>query len=114
MYKKIKEICIIQLAVILFSLTGVFSKKAASFKMFSVDYLFYYGIAMFVMFLYAIIWQQLLKKYPLNIAYANKGTLPLITMVWGVTLFNETITLPMFIGAIVVILGIGLVVSDGE
>ena len=69
---------------------------------------------MFIMFVYAIIWQQLLKKYPLNIAYANKGTLPLITMVWGVTLFNETITLLMIVGAIIVILGIGLVVSDGE
>lgn len=114
MYKKFKGICILQLAVILFSLTSVFSKKASSFKIFSMEYLFYYGIAMFIMFVYAIIWQQLLKKYPLNIAYANKGTLPLITMVWGVTLFNETITLLMIVGAIIVILGIGLVVSDGE
>lgn len=113
MHKKLKEIFTLQLVIILFSLTSVFSKKASSFNIFSKQYLFYYAISIFIMSIYAVIWQQLLKKYELNIVYANKGTLPLITMVWGYILFNETIKVSMIIGALVIILGIGLVVSDG-
>ena len=72
---------------------------------------------MFLLFMslaiYAITWQQILKKVPLSIAYVNKAT----TIVWGLLissfLFKENISLTNIVGAIVVIIGI-IVIVRGE
>lgn len=114
MNNKFKNIFFLQCAIIIYSFSGIFSKKASQFNFLSIKFIFYYGLALMILFLYAIIWQQILKKFPLNVAYANKGILPLITMFWGWTLFNEKIKLSMIFGIIIVVLGIVLVVTEDD
>ena len=64
------------------------------------------------MFLYAIIWQQVIKRIDLTVAFANKG----ITVVWGLMIgkgiFNEEISLMKIVGAVIIIIGIIVVVTE--
>lgn len=114
MYNKFKSIFFLQCAIIIYSFSGIFSKKASQFEFLSIEFIFYYGLTLGILFLYAIMWQQILKRFPLNVAYANKGILPLITMFWAWILFDEKITITMILGAIVVVIGIGLVVTEND
>ena len=36
-------------------------------------FILYYGIEMMILGVYAIIWQQLMKKFDISVAYANKA-----------------------------------------
>ena len=63
---------------------------------------------------YAICWQQLIKKIPLNVAYANKAVTLIWGMVWGAAVFKEQITPSNIIGAVVVLAGVILMVSGEE
>lgn len=55
---------------------------------------------------YAIGWQQILKRMPLTVAFANKAITVVWGMLWGFLLFGEEITWQMVVGAIVVITGV--------
>lgn len=64
------------------------------------------------MFLYAIIWQQVIKRIDLTVAFANKG----ITVVWGLligqVIFDEELSLNKIAGAVIIIIGIIVVVTE--
>lgn len=66
------------------------------------------------MFGYAIAWQQILKRMPLTVAYANKPVSLIWGMVWGTLIFKEGITWKMILGAVIIFAGICLVVSEDE
>ncbi|WP_241158133.1 hypothetical protein [Adlercreutzia sp. ZJ138] len=70
-------------------------------------FLFYVGM-LFVLGIYAIGWQQILKRLPLTVAFANKAVTVIWGMLWGAVFFNESITFPMIIGATVVMIGVVL------
>ena len=63
---------------------------------------------------YAVLWQQTLKRMPLSFAYSNKGVCTLWTCLAGLLFFGETMTLGKAVGIAVVLLGVWLVVSDHE
>ena len=60
------------------------------------------------------LWQQVLKRMPLNFAYSNKGVCTLWTALFGLTLFGETLTWGKAVGILVVLAGVLLVVTDHE
>ena len=64
------------------------------------------------MFLYAIIWQQVIKHIDLTVAFANKG----VTVVWGLLIgkiiFDEEMSLKKIAGAVIIIIGIIVVVTE--
>ena len=43
--------------------------------------------------IYALIWQQLIKRIDLSIAYANRSMAILWSMIWAVIFFGEIITI---------------------
>ena len=55
--------------------------------------------------LYAVIWQQIIKRLPLTMAFANKAVTVVWGLIWGAVVFGEEITLGKVIGVIMVILG---------
>lgn len=63
---------------------------------------------------YSILWQQVLKRMPLNFAFANKAVCTLWTLVFGRLIFGETITWGKALGILVVLIGVILVVTDHE
>ena len=63
---------------------------------------------------YAVLWQQTLKRMPLSFAYSNKGVCTLWSCLFGLLFFGESLTWGKAIGILVVLVGVWLVVSDHE
>ena len=79
------------------------------------QFIFWFGLVFVIMFGYAIIWQQILKRMPLTVAYANKPVTLIWGIIWGKLIFDERITWNMLLGACIIFAGIYLVTgSDGE
>ena len=90
------------------SFSGVMSKSAAGEAFLSLRFCLFYGGMILILGVYAICWQQLIKRLPLSLAYANKAVTVIWGMVWGVMFFGEQITAKKLIGAAIVIVGVVL------
>ena len=112
MRSNIKYMVILHLFLAIYSLTGVASKYAAQYELLSVQFILYYGIVLFGLFLYAIAWQQIIKHMPLVTAYANRGATVIWGIMWGYFLFAEQITIRKVIGAVIIICGIVFIVTE--
>lgn len=104
----------LHISLLLSSLSGVCSKMAANQSFLSFGFCLYFGLVLVIMFVYAIVWQQILKRMPLTVAYANRPVTLIWGMVWGALIFKERITWNMILGAGIIFLGICLVVSEHE
>lgn len=100
--------------LLFYSLGAVCSKMAGKAEFLSAPFIFYYSLVLLNLFIYAILWQQILKRIPLITAFANKAIVVVWGMIWGVLLFKETISIWNVIGTIVIILGIFMVVRSDE
>ena len=108
--KKFRDYLQLHLNILLFSLTSVFSKLA------SIQYnrhglkgsLLY--VFLFLMIancgIYAIAWQQVIKKFSLSTAYANKSVYLLWSQVWAVIIFHENLSIQNIIGILIVLIGV--------
>ncbi len=106
---------LLHVSLLFSSLSGVCSKKAGLSEFMSFPFFFWYGLVLVIMFGYAVIWQQILKRMPLTVAYANKPVSLVWGMVWGALIFGERITWNMILGAGIIFIGIFLVVTeDGQ
>ena len=106
----------LHLNILLFSFTTVFS-KAASIQLNEQGlHSVWLYIFAFLMLLncgiYALAWQQVIKKFELSIAYANKAITLLWALVWGIVIFHEQITAGKVIGILLVMAGIFILNSD--
>ena len=108
----IKGIIFIQLAVIIYTFSGVMGKFAAGHEFLSWPFIFFIGMELFILGCYAIVWQQIIKRYPLSIAYVNRAMAIFWSTLWASIIFGERITLNNIIGVIVIFVGIMVVNSD--
>ncbi len=106
--EKIKWILITQCLLFFYSLGSICSKLAAQEKGVSTYFILYYGILLFILFVYAVGWQQVVKRLPLTTAYANKAITVVWGILWGTLVFHETLTTGKILGATMVILGVVL------
>lgn len=60
------------------------------------------------MFVYALGWQQVIKRMPLTTAFANKAVTIVWGIIWGIVFFHEAISIGKIIGAFLVIIGVVL------
>ena len=106
----------LHISLLFSSLSGVCSKMASRYTdyIFSFSFIFWFGLVFVIMFAYAIIWQQILKRMPLTVAYANKPVTLIWGIIWGALIFGEKITVNMLIGAAVIFAGIYLVTGETE
>lgn len=102
----------LHLTFLIYSLASVFSKKAAQEEMFSMKFILFYGLVLFILMLYAVLWQQNLKRLPLVMAYANKAVTVIWGLVWGVFLWQEQIAIQNIIGAVIIMLGVVLIATE--
>lgn len=91
---------------VLYSFYTVLGKKASGFDFLSVNFCFLYCAMIFILFVYAVLWQQVLKSIPLSIASANKAVTIFWGMWWGFLFFNEEISIKKITGAFIIITGI--------
>lgn len=105
---------VLHILLLFYSSCGVFSKLASKEDFFSLNFIIFYIAEIFVLFVYAIVWQQVIKNLPLTVAFCNKSVGMIWSMLWGALLFHEVITINMIIGAGIVLVGILLVVTSNE
>ena len=112
--KKIGILDIIQLqgAVIVYSLSTVAAKLASDNEFLSFKYILFFGLDFAILALYAIIWQQMIKKFQLSIACANKAVTLLWSMLWNFLIFSTGITLWKVIGVLFVVAGVIVMNSE--
>ena len=104
-------------AFFIYSLSGIFSKIAAARDFLSVEYLLCFGAMVFIMALYALLWQIVLKKIPLSVAMSSKPVVLVFSLLWAVCLFGEKISARMLLGILLIFCGIiviGLGREKGE
>lgn len=105
---------VIQMGVILYTGSSICSKMTSFYPAFSFMWLFWIGLEVAALGLYAIFWQQIIKRVDLSVAYANKAFAIFWSTLWAVILFKEKITPANTIGVIFIFLGILLVNKDAE
>lgn len=100
-------------ALLIYASAGIFSKTAGGYPLLSWNFILFYGMAMFLMVIYAGFWQQILKRMPLSVAFANKAVVIVWGMIFGTVIFHEQIRWNMILGAAVIFVGI-ILVSKGD
>ena len=113
----LKNYVFLHLSILLFSFTSVFTKLASiEFNKTGVYgwklYLFLF-LMLLNCFVYALVWQKVIKRFELSVAYANKSVYLIWTQIWAVLIFREVLTVQNIIGLMIVLAG-GLVVQKYE
>ena len=103
---------LLQFAMLIFSLSNICSKMAGEQELLSPEFIFWFGGLILTMGLYALIWQQVLKRMPLMTAYANKAVVILWGLLWGRLFFQEPVSVTKIAGAAVVMAGVYLMVTE--
>lgn len=111
---KIKVVLLLQILLMVYSLFGICSKLAAQQPFLSFKFIMYYGIVILNLAIYAVCWQQIIKRLPLVTAFANKAVTVIWGLIWGKIFFQEAITAQKLLGAFIIICGIVLVVTEKE
>lgn len=109
---KAKTWLVLHGAMLIYSLSAICSKMAGTQDAFSSRFILWCCGMALCMLVYALLWQQVLKKLPLVTAYANKAVVILWGMVWGRLFFRETVSAGKLFGAAVVMTGIYLMVTE--
>lgn len=112
---KLKVLFLLHIMLMIYSMSGICSKMAAKETFLSLGFCFYYAIIILLLGLYAIGWQQIIKRLPLTTAFANKAVTVVWGIIWGAVFFHEAITVNKVIGATMVITGVVFYAkADGE
>lgn len=111
MKKKLYVYMGLHILLLVYSASTVFSKLASGYSFLSFKFLLCYGMVLLLLGVYAVFWQQIIKRLPLMTAYANKAVTVVWGIVWGAAVFHEKITWGKVLGAVLVIAGVILYVS---
>ena len=107
MSSRIKTLFALHMLLMVYSTSGILSKLAAGVGL-------YAGIIA-LLGVYAIGWQQILRRMPLTSAFSNKAVTIVWGIVWGALFFSEPITASKVVGAAFIIAGVVLFAhADGE
>ena len=71
--QKIKTYVLLHVLMLIFSLSPVCSKLAGQQPFLSFKFVLFYGLVILLLGIYALLWQQIIKRMPLTTAYANKA-----------------------------------------
>ncbi len=103
---RIRTYFALHIMLMIYSLSGLCSKLAAGEKFLSLKFCLYYGFLITMLGFYAIGWQQIIKRLPLTVAFANRAVAVVWGIIWGFVFFSEAITLGKVIGATLIIFGV--------
>ncbi len=112
--KKILPYLILHIITLIYSLGSICSKIASSKDFLSFEWILFYGLVLICLGIYAVLWQQILKKVNLNIAFASKAVTLIWGTLWGIIFFHETIAWNNIVGGIIVLAGVILMLTGGE
>lgn len=105
---------LLQISFFIYALSSFFSKLATYNNVEIKNVIICYMLSVFCLGINAIIWQQILKKMNLSIAYSNKGVTIIWGLIFGIIFFNEEISFEKITGIFIVILGIFILMRKDE
>ena len=110
-----RSLLALHLLLALYSTSGILSKLAAGQPFLSPGFCLGYGGVIAILGVYAIGWQQIIKRMPLTSAYANRAVTVVWGVVWGVLVFHEGVSVLQLVGCALVVAGVALFAfADGE
>ncbi len=83
------------------------------FTMENLGFVVCYGCELLVLGVYAILWQQIIKRIDISTAYANRALAIFWSTLWAVLFFKESISLFNIIGIVIIVVGTWMVNKDG-
>ena len=109
----LRDFAILQLVVLIYTSSTVISKIAAQSAESGKGWTFLllYGAEIGVLGIYALCWQQVIKRVELSVA--NRAMALLWSLLWAVLLFGEQITVKKLIGVGLVLAGT-LIINGGK
>lgn len=110
----IKSIALLEIAFFIYALSSLFSKAALYNNPTILHIILFYGLSLMMLGIYAIIWQQVLKRMELTVAFSNKGITIIWGLIFGTIFFKEKVTIGMIIGSMIVIAGIVFMMKEKE
>ena len=107
-----KLLVVLQAAVCLYTLSGVAAKLASNYEFLSLGFILCYGGEIAILGIYAVIWQQIIKRVDISVAYANRALAVFWSMLWAFLLFKEQVTLQNLLGVCLIFAGTWVVNSS--
>lgn len=114
MNAKLKNLTCLHILFIFYSFVAVAAKVASGYPLLSYEFIFYYGIELVMIAVYAYFWQIIIKRFPLGVAYSNKGIVIIWTLIWSAVFFHEKIKFCQIAGVLIILLGITLVAKNDK
>lgn len=124
---KWKDMLMLQVVFLIYSFTSLAQKLTSSYlpkgadslqellaQLFNVKLILSGILVVTLLGVYALLWQQVIKRFELSVAYANKAVTLLWALVWGILIFHEEITVGKVVGILVVMVGIYVLNSGKE
>lgn len=108
----LKWFLFLHLSLVVNSLAGTASKLAGRHSFLSAGFVFWYGVMLVITMAFAVAWQQILKHMSLTFAFTNKPITIIWGLIWGVSIFRETLSWKMILGSVIILIGIIVGVSD--
>ncbi len=109
----LKSILGLQGIVMIYTGSSIFAKLASGQEEIR-GLLLYTGLEFVCLAVYALLWQQALKRFELSVAYANRAMVLLWTMLWAALVFHETVTVQNLLGVLLVIAGTFVINTEKE
>lgn len=112
----IKQTIFLHISILLFSGTGILSKMTANNinenGVFNIWTFVFGGLMLLNCAIYALFWQQNLKYFEVNVAYAHRAVYNVWSLLWSFLIFSEVITIGNIIGTILIITGVLVIQSE--
>lgn len=90
------------------------AKFASGYEFLSLPFIGFYGLEILFLGIYALLWQQMIKRFELSVAYVNRATTLLWAMVWAALIFKEVVTIKNVLGVVIILIGIVVVNQDEQ
>lgn len=111
-----KKLLFLHVNILLFSTTGIFSKMAANNisvnGIFDIRTFVFAGMMLLNCLIYALFWQQNLKHFEVNVAYAHRSVYNVWSLLWAVLIFDEKVTTGNIIGVMLIVIGVWVIQSE--
>lgn len=110
----LKNILLLQAIIIIYTVSSVMAKLASGSKDDLLRMFLFLGMEFVILAIYAVLWQQMIKRFDLSVAYANRSMAILWSMIWAVIFFHDEITLRNILGVLMVLVGTVIVNLDAR
>lgn len=97
------------MASAIYSATGIFSKRASQFPPLSLSYIANFSGVLLLLGVYAVMWQIILKRFPLTVAFMWKSVGLIFGLFYSWLFFHEEITMNNIMGIAIIIVGLTVV-----